>query len=49
MKMAVIDPKMRGKFNTLSQELQQEILKRDVTIRTLQDLIRCLETIVREG
>ena len=47
--MAVIDPKMRGRFDTLSEDLKREILRRDVTIRTLQDLIRCLETIVREG
>ena len=47
--MAEIDPAVRGRFDSLSEDLKQEILKRDVKIHTLQDLISCLETIVKES
>jgi hypothetical protein len=47
--MTEIDPKVKGRFLSLSQELQEEIKKKDVKIHSLQDLIHCLETIVLEG
>lgn len=47
--MSYIDPKIQDKFETLSIDLKNEILKRDVKIYTLQDLINCLERIVAEG
>ena len=37
------------KFETLSANLKNDILKRDVQINTMQDLIRVLEEIVAEG
>lgn len=47
--MSYIDPKIKDKFETLSIDLKNEILKRDVKLYTLQDLINCLERIVAEG
>jgi len=47
--MAEIDPKMEDRVNSLSGELKAEIMKRNVHIHDLQDLIRCLEEIVREN
>lgn len=47
--MSYVDPKLRGRFESLSVELKNEILKRDVKLYTLQDLIQCLDSIVAEG
>jgi hypothetical protein len=47
--MSYIDPKLRPRFESLSIDLKNAILERDVEIHTLSDLIRCLEQIVREG
>ena len=47
--MSYVDPKLRGRFESLSIELKDEILKRDVKLYTLQDLIQCLDSIVAEG
>lgn len=44
-----ISPKIRDKFETLSIDLKNDILKRDVHLETLQDLIQVLEQIVKEG
>ncbi len=44
-----VAPEMRSRFESLSIDLKNEILKRNVRICTLQDLIRCLEKIVRES
>lgn len=44
-----ISPKIREKFETLSIDLKNDILKRDVHLETLQDLIQVLEQIVKEG
>lgn len=46
--MTEIDPKMQDRFNSLSADLRQEIMKKNVQIHSLQDLIRCLEEIVKE-
>jgi hypothetical protein len=47
--MSYIAPQMKEKFETLSANLKNDILKRDVQINTMQDLIRVLEEIVAEG
>jgi len=47
--MSCVDPKLRGRFESLSVELKNEILKRNVKLYTLQDLIQCLDSIVAEG
>ena len=49
MVMTEIDPKVKGRFLSLSKELQEEIMKKDVKIHSLQDLIQCLQSIVMEG
>ncbi len=47
--MAYVDPKVQTYFESLSIDLKNEILKQDVRICSLQDLIHCLEKIVAEG
>lgn len=47
--MSYIDPKLRSHFESLSVDLKNEILKRDVKLYTLNDLIKCLEGIVAEA
>lgn len=44
-----VAPNLRDKFETLSSELQDCILARNVQLNTLQDLILVLEEIVKEG
>ncbi|MCI9136728.1 MAG: hypothetical protein HFH48_04075 [Lachnospiraceae bacterium] len=44
-----VAPALRDKFETLSSELKDCILNRNVQLHTLQDLIRVLEEIVKEG
>ncbi|MBU5449193.1 hypothetical protein [Acetivibrio sp. MSJd-27] len=46
--MTFIDPRLKPQFDSLSKELQEVILSKDVQIHSLQDLIQCLETIVNE-
>ncbi|MBC8611061.1 Uncharacterised protein [uncultured Ruminococcus sp.] len=47
--MSTIGPKIKSQFESLSEELKQEILSRDVTLNSLTDLIKVLEKIVDEG
>lgn len=47
--MSYIAPKMQAKFETLSIDLKNRILEREVTINNTQDLIRILEEIVEES
>ncbi len=47
--MSYVDPKLRPYFESLSIDLKNEILEQDVELRTLNDLIQCLERIVKEG
>lgn len=47
--MSHIDPKLRPYFESLSIDLKNEILKQDVELHTLNDLIRCLDQIAGEG
>lgn len=44
-----IAPGVQDKFETLSVDLKNLILERNVQINNLQDLINVLETIVAEG
>ncbi len=44
-----VAPALRDKFETLSSELKDCILERNVRLNTLQDLICVLEEIVKEG
>ena len=44
-----VSPEIKNKFETLSIDLKDSILKRDVHLETLQDLILVLEQIVNEG
>lgn len=49
MIMSYIAPAVQAKFETLSIDLKNEILERDVQINTIYDLIQVLEDIVKEG
>lgn len=44
-----VSPKIQDKFETLSVDLKNDILERNVQLNTLQDLIKVLEEIVKEG
>ena len=44
-----VSPKIRDKFESLSIDLKNDILERNVQLYTLQDLIRVLEQIGEEG
>ena len=44
-----VSPKIRDKFETLSVDLKHCILARNVHLETLQDLIKVLDEIVKEG
>jgi predicted RecB family endonuclease len=46
--MSYVDPSVRKQFDTLSPELQKAILVKDVSIRSLKDLIKVLENFVSE-
>ncbi len=47
--MSYVNPVLRYQFESLSIDLKNEILSRDVHIDTLNDLIKVLEQIVKEG
>ena len=47
--MSYVAPKLRGQFESLSIELKNEILSRNVRLESLHDLISVLEQIVAEG
>lgn len=44
-----VSPEIQDKFETLSVDLKNDILERNVQLNTLQDLIHVLEEIVKEG
>ncbi|MCI5874379.1 MAG: hypothetical protein MR012_12000 [Roseburia sp.] len=44
-----VSPEIRDKFETLSVDLKNCILERNVQLRNIHDLIRVLEDIVKEG
>lgn len=43
--MSFVHPRLRPQFETLSINLKNEILKRNVKLYTLSDLLECLEQI----
>ena len=43
--MSYVDPKLRYRFESLPIELKNEILRRDVSLYTLNDLIECLQSL----
>lgn len=47
--MSYVAPAIRDKFETLSNNLQNTILERDVQLYTIHDLINVLEDIVAEA
>ncbi len=47
--MSDVDPKLRPYCESLSMALKYEILKQDVEIKSLSDLIQCLDRIVKAG
>lgn len=47
--MSYIAPCLKERFESLSIDLKNEILRRNVKLYTLTDLIRCLESIVSEA
>lgn len=47
--MSYIAPAVQAKFETLSIDLKNEILERNVQINTIYDLIHVLEEIVNQG
>lgn len=47
--MSYVNPKLRTQFESLSVDLKNEILSRDVSINNLHDLIAVLEDIVNEA
>ncbi|MCI1959777.1 MAG: hypothetical protein LKJ25_09185 [Clostridia bacterium] len=46
--MSYVNPAIKEKFESLSIDLKNEILSKNVQINTLQDLIDVLEDIVAE-
>ena len=46
--MSYVNPKLNAQFESLSIDLKNEILSRDVHLDNLQDLIAVLEQIVQE-
>jgi hypothetical protein len=47
--MSYVAPAIREKFETLSVELKNTILEKDVNLNTIHDLINVLDVIVKEG
>ncbi|WOO39258.1 MULTISPECIES: hypothetical protein [Clostridia] len=47
--MSYVAPAIKDRFESLPIELKDSILKRNVTLNNIQDLIQVLEQIVAEG
>lgn len=47
--MSYVAPAVKDKFETLSVELKNAILERNVQINTIHDLINVLDAIVKEA
>ncbi len=47
--MSYVNPKIRPQFESLSIDLKNEILSREIRLDSLNDLIAVLEQIVQEG
>lgn len=49
LNMSYVAPAIKGKFETLSNELKNAILERNVQINNIHDLINVLDDIVKEA
>ncbi len=47
--MSYVAPEIRNKFETLSTDLKNTILERNVELYTIHDLINVLDAIVKEA
>ena len=47
--MSYVSPALRSRFESLFIDLKNEILSRNVTLNSLQDLMAVLQQIVEEG
>lgn len=47
--MSYVSPKIKTQFESLSVDLKNEILSRNVKLENLNDLIQVLQKIVDEG
>lgn len=47
--MSYVAPAIKDKFETLSTDLKNNILERNVQINNIHDLINVLDQIVKEG
>lgn len=47
--MSYVDPAIREKFESLSVDLKNEILSRNLHINNMSELIKVLETIASES
>lgn len=47
--MSYVAPAIKDKFETLSTDLKNTILERDVQLNTIHDLINVLDEIVKDG
>ncbi|MDF2567207.1 MAG: chaperonin GroEL [Oscillospiraceae bacterium] len=47
--MSYINPKIKAQFETLPIDLKNAILEQNVQLNTMNDLIKCLESIATEG
>lgn len=47
--MSYVSPALRSRFESLSIDQKNEILSRNVTLNSLQDLMAVLQQIVEEG
>ncbi|BCN32054.1 hypothetical protein [Anaeromicropila herbilytica] len=46
--MSYVSPDLRDKFESLSIDLKNSILERDVSLTSLEDLIHVLEDVIEE-
>ncbi len=47
--MSAVAPAIRDKFDSMPPELQEAVLKLDVKLETMNDLMNCLERIIDQG
>jgi hypothetical protein len=48
-KMSSVSPAIREKFDSMPPHLQEAVLKLDVKLETMGDLMACLERIIANG
>lgn len=47
--MSYINPKIKAQFESMPIDLKNEILRRNVHLENMADLMSCLERIIQEG